>query len=43
VTVQVVAQRLGHVQITQTLSTYAHATPDLQRSAAAKLGAVLYG
>jgi integrase len=41
VPVQVVAQRLGHAQVTQTLNTYAHATPNLQADAAARLGALL--
>lgn len=43
VPVQVVAQRLGHAQVTQTLEVYAHALPDMQRDAAAKLGALLAG
>jgi integrase len=43
VPVQVVAQRLGHAQVTQTLEVYAHALPDMQREAAAKLGALLAG
>jgi integrase len=43
VPVQVVAQRLGHAQITQTLDVYAHALPDMQRDAAVKLGALLAG
>ena len=43
VPVQVVAQRLGHAQIDMTLRVYAHATPDLQEDAAARLGAVLAG
>jgi len=43
VPVQVVAQRLGHKNVNETLNTYAHALPDMQRDAAAKLGAVLYG
>ena len=41
VAVHTVAQRLGHAQVTQTLEVYAHATPDLQQDAAARLGAVL--
>jgi integrase len=43
VPVQVVAQRLGHAQISQTLEVYAHAQPDMQRDAAARLGALLSG
>lgn len=41
VPVQVVAQRLGHAEVSTTLKTYAHATPNRQAEAAAKLGAVL--
>lgn len=41
VPVQVVAHRLGHAQIGMTLEVYAHALPDMQRDAAAKLGALL--
>jgi integrase len=41
VPVQVVAQRLGHVQVSMTLEVYAHALPDMQRDAAARLGALL--
>ena len=43
VPVQVVAQRLGHAQISQTLETYAHATMDLQVDAASRLNALLMG
>jgi integrase len=43
VAVQTVAERVGHLQITTTLSTYAHVTPDAQGDAAARLGAVLAG
>ena len=43
VPVQVVAQRLGHAQITMTLEVYAHALPSMQQDAAARLGAVLHG
>jgi len=43
VPVQVVAQRLGHAQISMTLETYAHATPNLQADAASRLGALLSG
>ena len=41
VPVQVVAQRLGHAQISMTLEVYSHALPDMQRDAAAKLGELL--
>ena len=41
VPVHVVAQRLGHSDVSETLNTYAHALPDMQRDAAAKLGALL--
>jgi integrase len=41
--VQVVAQRLGHADVTMTLNTYAHALPDAQRDAASTLNAVLAG
>lgn len=41
VPVQVVAQRLGHAQISMTLEVYAHALPDMQRDAAARLDALL--
>ena len=41
--IQVVAQRLGHKQITMTLEVYAHALPDMQRDAADRLGALLAG
>ena len=41
VPVQVIAQRFGHAQISMTLEVYAHALPDMQRDAAARLGALL--
>jgi integrase len=41
VPVQVVAQRLGHAQVSMTLEVYAHATPDMQADAAVRLAAVL--
>lgn len=41
--VHVVAERLGHSDVNITLNTYAHVLPDMQRSAAAKLGALLHG
>lgn len=43
VPVQVVAQRLGHAQVSMTLEVYAHALPNMQRDAAARLGALLGG
>jgi len=43
VPVHVVAQRLGHPDATETLTTYAHALPDMQGDAATKLGALLAG
>jgi integrase len=39
---QTVAQRLGHAQTSTTLNTYAHATEDLQKSAAATMGRLLH-
>jgi integrase len=41
--IQVVAQRIGHGQISMTLEVYAHALPDMQRDAADRLGALLAG
>lgn len=41
VPVQVVAERLGHKHAMMTLEVYAHAMPDMQKDAAARLGAVL--
>jgi integrase len=43
VPVHVVAQRVGHSTVTQTLQTYAHALPDMQQDAARKLAQVLHG
>ncbi len=43
VPIQVVSQRLGQASVKMTLDTYAHAMPDMQKDAAARLGAVLYG
>lgn len=39
---KVVSERLGHATISITLNTYSHVPPNLQRKAAAKLGALLY-
>ena len=38
---QVVAERLGHAQISMTLQVYSHALPHMHRDAAARLGALL--
>jgi len=43
VPVHEVAQRLGHVDATMTLSTYAHVTPTRDAEAAARLAKVLHG
>ena len=43
VPVHVVAERLGHAQVTMTLEVYAHVLPTQQADAAARLGAVLHG
>jgi len=43
VPVQVVAERLGHAQISMTLEVYAHALPGMGRDAAARLGTLLGG
>jgi integrase len=41
--VHVVALRLGHSDVRMTLNIYAHVLPDVQHSAAAKLGAIPHG
>jgi integrase len=41
--VHVVAQRLGHANVKETLDTYAHVLPDAQQGAADRLAAVLHG
>jgi len=41
--VHVVSKRLGHVRVEITLNTYAHVLPDMQRQAAATMGALLHG
>jgi integrase len=41
--VHVVAQRLGHADVKETLNTYAHVLPDAQQGAADRLAAVLHG
>lgn len=43
VPVQVVAQRLGHADVSETLNTYAHALPDAQKEAAVRLAVLLGG
>jgi len=43
VPVHVVAERLGHSDVNITLNTYAHVLPDMQRSAADRLGTLLHG
>lgn len=43
VPVHVVAQRLGHSDVSITLNIYAHVLPDMQQGAADRLGAVLHG
>jgi integrase len=43
VPVHVVAARVGHTNATMTLTVYAHALPDQQQDAAARLAAVLHG
>lgn len=40
--VHVVAQRLGHADVGITLNIYAHVLPDMQQSAAARLGRLLH-
>lgn len=37
----VVSERLGHARVTMTPETYAHVLPNMQREAAATLGAIL--
>lgn len=41
--VHVVAAGLGHAKVEMTLNVYAHALPNQQQDAAAKLGAMLHG
>ncbi len=38
----VVAERLGHAKVSMTMEVYAHVLPDMQRDAAATMGALLY-
>jgi integrase len=41
--VKVVSERLGHASATITLGVYAHTMPGMQRQAAAKFAALVYG
>jgi integrase len=43
VPVHVVSKRVGHANVSMTLDIYAHALPDQQQDAAARLAAVLHG
>jgi integrase len=40
---KIVSERLGHAKISITLDVYSHAMPTMQREAATKLGALVYG
>ncbi len=40
---KIVAERLGHTTIKMTLDTYSHVMPDMQATASAKLGRMMYG
>jgi integrase len=41
--VHVVSKRLGHARVEITLNTCAHVLPDMQKQAAATMGALLHG
>ena len=41
--VHVVSKRLGHARVEITLNTYAHVLLDMQKQAAATMGALLHG
>jgi ABC-type phosphate transport system permease subunit len=41
--IHVVSERLGHSKVSMTMEVYAHVLPDMQREAAARLGALLHG
>ena len=41
--VHVVSERLGHSKVSMTMEVYAHVLPDMQKDAAATLGALLHG
>lgn len=40
---KIVSERLGHAKVSITLDVYSHAVPSLQREAATKLAALVYG
>ena len=40
---KVVQERLGHSSISITLDLYTHVVPEMQKDAAAKVGAVIFG
>jgi integrase len=40
--VHVVSERLGHSKVAMTMEVYAHVLPDMQKDAAATLGALLH-
>ncbi len=40
---KIVSERLGHATVSITLEVYSHAIPTLQREAAGKLAALVYG
>jgi len=41
--VHVVSERLGHAKVSMTMEVYAHVLPDMQESAAPKIGTILHG
>ncbi|MDQ1750621.1 MAG: hypothetical protein QOE71_1677 [Pseudonocardiales bacterium] len=40
---KIVSERLGHAKVSITTDVYSHAVPTLQREAASKLAALVYG
>ncbi len=40
---KVIQERLGHANISMTLSTYAHVLPDMQEQASDAIGAMFFG
>ena len=40
---KIVSERLGHAKVSITMDVYSHAVPTLQREAAGKLAALVYG
>ena len=40
---KIVAERLGHSTVTQTLDTYSHVLPDMQERSATRLEQALFG